>query len=171
MNVLDAGTGGVICPMVNTAEEAARFVGASRYPPLGYRSNGPNRVALEHENYTAIANDYVITFAQIESAEAMENLDEICAVEGLDALLLGPSDLALSMGEAPSANPTNPVVLEAIDRVRQAASAHGLKVANFCTDVEYAAGLFELGDDMVTAAVDTGLLRHGAELLARVKHA
>jgi 4-hydroxy-2-oxoheptanedioate aldolase len=99
MRVLDAGCYAVICPMINTREEAEAFVGACRYPPEGYRSYGPYRATLYGgQDYTDHANETVVTMAMIETQQALENLDEILGVNGLDAIFVGPSDL----GQSPS---------------------------------------------------------------------
>ena len=91
MKMLDAGAYGIICPMINTRAEAERFVGACRYAPVGYRSSGPIRAALwAGDDYHAKANDTVLTFAMIETAEAVRNLDEILTTPGLDAVYIGP---------------------------------------------------------------------------------
>ena len=98
MKALDAGAEGVICPMVNTAEEAARLVSYMRYPPDGVRSYGPTRALFAHgEGYAATANARVMAFAMIETAEGLANLEAIVATPGLDGIYVGPNDLALSV--------------------------------------------------------------------------
>jgi 2-keto-3-deoxy-L-rhamnonate aldolase RhmA len=98
MKALDAGAYGIICPMVNSAEEAARFVSYLRYPPLGQRSFGPTRVSFAAgANYAGEANDNILAFAMIETAEGMANLDAIAATPGLDGIYVGPADLTLSL--------------------------------------------------------------------------
>ena len=95
---LDAGAYGIICPMINNRAEAEKFVGSCRYAPLGYRSSGPIRASLYGgADYHMKANDIVLAFGMIETAEAMENLDEIMSVKGLDAIYVGPSDLSISL--------------------------------------------------------------------------
>ena len=100
---LDLGAQNLLIPMVNTADEAAKAVAATRYPPEGVRGVGSalaraarwNRV----ENYLTKSNDeYVYVIVQIESAQAVENVKEICATPGVDGIFIGPSDLAASMG-------------------------------------------------------------------------
>ena len=85
MKLLDAGAMGIICPMVNNAEEAAAFVSNCRYAPKGRRSFGPVRAGMVHTDYWTHANDAILTIAMVETAEAMENLDGIMATPGLDA--------------------------------------------------------------------------------------
>ena len=98
MKTLDAGAYGLICPMINNAEEAAAFVRHARYPPLGLRSFGPTRANFSAgENYAAEANDEVLCIAMIETAEAVRNLEAIVATPGLDGVYVGPADLALGV--------------------------------------------------------------------------
>src|ERR1700744_733937 len=98
MKILDAGAYGIICPMVNTAEQAAEFVSYVRYPPLGQRSFGPTRAAYSAgANYAAEANGEILAFAMIETGQGMSNLEAIAATPGLDGIYVGPADLALSL--------------------------------------------------------------------------
>lgn len=115
MKCLDAGFAGVICPMVNTADDARRLVQSARYAPLGGRSFGPTRANLVHgPGYAKGANASVLVLAMIETREALQNLDAILAVEGIDGVYVGPSDLGLSLGHEPTLEPTAPDVLAAI---------------------------------------------------------
>ena len=94
MKMLDAGTYGIICPMINTKEECEKFVKACRYAPQGYRSVGPLRASIYGgQDYIQNANNEILTMAMIESKEAVKNLDEILSVKGLDAIYIGPADL------------------------------------------------------------------------------
>ena len=127
--LLDAGFGGVICPMVDTADDAERLVRACRYPPLGSRSYGPTRARRLHGNdYGATANTRVTVLAMIETTAGLANLDAILAVEGIDGVYIGPADLALSLGHAPSLTSDVPEVVAAITTIRDRARAAG-KVA------------------------------------------
>ncbi len=115
MKCLDAGFAGLICPMINTAEDARNLVQAARYAPLGGRSFGPTRANMVHgAGYAKAANTSVLVLAMIETREAMQNLDAILAVDGIDGVYVGPSDLGLSLGYEPTLDPTAPEVLEAI---------------------------------------------------------
>ncbi|RWI54690.1 MAG: hypothetical protein EOR16_23080 [Mesorhizobium sp.] len=109
--VLDAGAYGVICPMVNTAEEDDAFFEACRYFPKGGRSVGPLCASLyAGADYFQHANDTIITMAMIESEQAVKNLEDILKTPNLDAIFVGPSDLAVTMGEAPGFDPRYPAV-------------------------------------------------------------
>jgi 4-hydroxy-2-oxoheptanedioate aldolase len=126
MKVLDAGAYGVICPMINSAAEAAQFVAACRYPPVGIRSCGPIRANIyAGPDYIVNANRTIITMAMIETRSGLDNLDEILSVEGLDAIYVGPADLALALGCEPRLDPTEEVVVKAIEYiVAQARKKH-----------------------------------------------
>ena len=100
MKALDAGAFGIICPMVNNAQQAAEFVSYMRYPPLGQRSFGPTRVSFAAgADYGAHANNEMLAFAMIETAEGMSNLSSIAATPGLDGLYVGPADLTLGLAQ------------------------------------------------------------------------
>ena len=110
---LDAGAAGVIVPLVNTAEEAARAVAASRYPPAGIRSYGPGRSLAGVGPLATEINDAVTVLAMIETAEGLANVEAIAATPGLDGLYIGPSDLTIGLGEPrwatrPLPTPSNP---------------------------------------------------------------
>lgn len=127
MKVLDAGAYGVICPMVNSREDAQRFVAAANYPPLGARSFGPNRALLySGADYARHANDTVVTFAMIETLQALDHLDAILSVGGLDAIYIGPSDLSLALGCTPTLDDVDPPVEDAIAHILARANAHGI---------------------------------------------
>src|ERR1700730_1136475 len=99
MKALDAGAAGVIVPLVNSADEAAAAGGACRYPPDGYRSWGPTRAALGSPNFSPeLANSSVVCAVMVESVPALERLDEIVSVPGVDAVFIGPRASAISLG-------------------------------------------------------------------------
>jgi 4-hydroxy-2-oxoheptanedioate aldolase len=128
MKILDAGVYGVICPMVNTREQAEALVQACKYPPRGYRSWGPVRASLyAGADYGDRANDDVVVMPMIETGEALKNLDDILTVPGVDAVYVGPSDLSLAVG---GAFPFDPAVSEefenAVTTVREAARDAGI---------------------------------------------
>ncbi|MFE3838762.1 HpcH/HpaI aldolase family protein [Pseudogemmobacter sonorensis] len=125
--VLDAGAYGVIAPMINTGAECRAFVEACRYYPEGGRSVGPIRAGLYGgSDYFANANKTVITMPMIEHKEGVANLDEILATPGLDAIFVGPSDLAVSMGHTPGFDPQWDDVKEAIALIAEKCIAAGV---------------------------------------------
>ncbi|MDA4114819.1 MAG: aldolase/citrate lyase family protein [Thaumarchaeota archaeon] len=96
--VLDIGAFGIIVPWVNTREEAERAVKAIRYPPLGVRGFGPRRAGMLDPDYVKTANGELFLGVQIETQQAIDNIDEILSVEGIDAAIVGPADLSLNLG-------------------------------------------------------------------------
>jgi 4-hydroxy-2-oxoheptanedioate aldolase len=163
MRALDAGAYGVICPNIDSAEECRRFVGACRYPPLGYRSFGPKRGLLYGgSDYVLHANDTVLAIVQIETLQGLEQVDEIAKVEGLDMLYVGPSDLGLALGREAKQNQTDPVVMDAVDRILEAAKRAGLKAGMHCSGADYARKMIAKGFDFVTVISDENLLARGA---------
>ncbi|MGA0610179.1 HpcH/HpaI aldolase family protein [Caldimonas sp. KR1-144] len=164
MKTLDAGAYGVICPMVNTREDAQKFVAYTHYAPKGTRSFGPVRALLYGgADYPQHANDTIVRFAMIETAQALDNLDSILSVEGLDAVYIGPSDLSLSLGCRPVFDDVDAPVAQAIEHILERATAHGLKagVHNGRTDVALAR--VAKGFRFVTVGSDARLLAAGSQ--------
>jgi len=124
--VLDAGALGVICPMINSATEAEKLVDACRYAPLGSRSFGPNRAVFLGSDYVQAANQMVVQFAMIETQQALDNLDSILSVDGLQGIYVGPADLSMSLGYAPKADPTDAPIIEALEHVVRRARDKGV---------------------------------------------
>ena len=124
---LDAGAAGIICPMVNTPDEARALVKAMRYPPLGSRSHGPIRAGVYGEagTYYKTANDDVICMPMIETEEAVRN-DAILDVAGIDAVYMGPGDLGLSMGLPPALDREEPEILKHYETVIRACQKRGV---------------------------------------------
>lgn len=157
MKMLDAGATGLICPMINTADEARALVEATRYAPLGARSYGPVRAARLHSGYVGRSNDLVQVFAMIETAEALENRAAIMAVQGLSGVYIGPSDLGLSMGYEPSLTPGEPAVLAAIADILDTARKAGLLAGIHCGSAARVRQVLEQGFDFGSLATDIGL--------------
>lgn len=158
---MDAGAHAIVCPMINTADDARALVQAAKYPPLGGRSWGPYRAALLHEgDPLTVANDWALTFAQIETAEAAENLDAILAVDGLDGVLLGPNDLAISMRGDKQIDAPN--VMTAIEDVRARATAAGKITWIFANTPDFAVPVIKAGWQIVTVGTDMGWLKEAA---------
>lgn len=166
---LDAGAAGIIVPLVDTAEDAARLVRSAKYPPLGARSYGPMRSGLRIGPTPAVANERTLLFAMIETAEGLANVDDIAATPGIDGLYVGPSDLALGIG---GAAPGDPAIQEQFDRaleaVLAAARTHGKVAAIHTPAGDVAARRLAQGFTMVTVASDLvhleqAALRHLAE--------
>ena len=163
MKALDAGAYGVICPMINTRADCEAFVGACRYAPKGYRSFGPVRATwYGGADYFKHANDTIVTMAMIETKQAMDNLDDILSVPGLDGLYIGPNDLAITLGCAPSGTPTDPIVLDAIRTILAGAKKHGIRAGLHCGSAAMAKEMIALGFQFTTIMGDNALLNTAA---------
>ena len=164
MKSLDAGAYGVICPMVNTREDAQKLVAWTSYAPRGTRSFGPIRALLYGgADYPAQANDTIVRFAMIETAQALDNLDAILSVEGLDAIYIGPSDLSLALGCRPVFDDVDPPVAQAIDHILERATAHGIKAGVHNGIAEGALARVAKGFRFVTVGSDARLMAAGAQ--------
>lgn len=170
--VLDAGALGVICPLIDTAEEARKLVSYVRYPPLGVRSSGPTRANLIYPDYTgAFANKEPLIFAMIETQTGMDNLDAIVRTPGLDGVYVGPSDLSLGLsnGKLPAGfDRQEPEMIAAIHKIIEAAHTAGIKACVHCGSSEYAAKAAGWGADLVTLLNDVRMLAAaGAQAVKR----
>ncbi|MQA84070.1 MAG: 2,4-dihydroxyhept-2-ene-1,7-dioic acid aldolase [Streptosporangiales bacterium] len=163
MKALDAGAQGVIVPMVNTAEDARRAVGAAKYPPLGTRSWGPIRASLDVPGYSAeLANGRTVVAAMIETPDGVRNLDEILSVPGVDAVYIGPSDLALGHGMTPTLNVTEPEHERLIKAILDGCKKHGVVAGIHCDRYETVRRWRDLGFQMFAMASDAALMRGAA---------
>tara|TARA_B100000575_G_scaffold104371_1_gene83163 strand:+ start:253 stop:1005 length:753 start_codon:yes stop_codon:yes gene_type:complete len=158
MKLLDAGAMGIICPMINSREEAEEFVGATLYSPKGYRSSGPVRANIIHPDYHNSANDQIISLAMIETEQAVENAEAICSTPGLTGIYVGPSDLAISMGEGPGLDRGPGKVYDAIQHVLTTAKALGIRAGLHCMDPEYIKKMYKCGFDFASLSNDVRLL-------------
>lgn len=166
MKSLDAGAYGIICPMINTAEQAAQLVDAMRYPPLGNRSFGPTRAMFAAgANYAAEANGNMLALAMIETGIAVENVEAICATPGLDGIYIGPADLTLGVTQgrlAPGLDRQEDEMIAVIQRVLAVAKSAGIRACIHCGDPVYAARAVEWGFDLVTLSNDVRMLAAAA---------
>ncbi len=162
--VLDAGAYGVICPMVNTREQAERFVAACKYPPEGSRSNGPIRMALYSEPglYQQTANQECLCLPMLETREAVANMDAILDVPGIAGAYIGPSDLGFSHGLEPRLDREEPEMLAIFSRVIEACERRGLRAGIHCGSAAYAARAIGMGFRLVTVLNDSGLMAQAA---------
>lgn len=166
--VLDLGAQNLLVPMVSTAEQARSMVEAVHYPPRGRRGVGSalarsarwNRV----EGYLGEAAQHVALFVQIESAEAVENIEDILAVDGIDGIFVGPSDLSASMGLL--GQQSHPDVVAAVRRCIAAARSAGVPVGVNAFDPDMARGYVEAGVDFLLVGADVLMLARGSEELA-----
>jgi len=170
---LDTGAYGVIVPWVNSKEEAEKAVTYCRYQPEGLRGCAPGRAAsawgLSTAEYLKIANDEVLVVVQIETKKAVENIEGIVSVEGVDATFIGPSDLSASMGHR--GEYFHPEVVEAMGRVVEACRSSGVAPGiAFATGVDHINSLIRSGFRFIGVGSDTSFLATGCnETLAKIK--
>jgi len=153
--LLDLGPDGLLVPMVDTAEEAREAVSATRYPPAGERGVAAARAAdygRNFESYVRGEHRDVSLLLQIESAEAVENAAEIAAVDGVNALFVGPADLSASLGVF--AEWDDPELLAAVETVLSAGEAADVPVGTLGTTPEQVRALGSLGSDYMVAGAD-----------------
>jgi len=156
MKILDAGAYGVICPMINTREDAETLVRICKYAPRGFRSFGPVRASLYGgADYAQHANDTLIVMPMIETAEAVKNLDDILSVPGVDAVYVGPADLSLTLGCTPKLDQTEAPVVEAQHRIVETCKKHGVVAGIHNATAAYARKMVEIGYQFVTLASDS----------------
>jgi 4-hydroxy-2-oxoheptanedioate aldolase len=163
MRALDAGADGVIVPLVNSRANAMAAVSACKYPPLGERSWGPTRAGLLRPDYgIEEANARLLCLVQIETREAVEALDEILDVPGIDGIYVGPADLGISYGWQPQMRAELMQHVTVIEQILQASSSRGLICGVHSEDATSAAFWIEKGFNLVTLGSDVGLLRRKA---------
>ena len=161
MKMLDAGAMGVIIPMVNTVEEAKAAVGACRYFPNGYRSFGPTRVSLRQgSDYYAKSGDEIAVIPMIETQQALDNLDDILDVPGIDAVYVGPADLSITLGLPPGMS-NEGAFEEARIRIAEACRKRGIAPGIHASAALYAKHA-EAGYQMITVTSDNGAMVQGA---------
>lgn len=158
--VCDAGADAVVIAMIESADQAAAAVAATRYPPRGVRSFGPLRAGLGHD--PAAHEARVGVFAMIETAAALAGIHEICAVDGLTGIYVGPADLAISLGAGVVGATRHPDVLDAIVRIHRAASDAGVITGIHAGDGKTGHAMAQLGFGMITLAAESQALRRGA---------
>jgi 4-hydroxy-2-oxoheptanedioate aldolase len=172
MKALDAGAYGVICPMVNTREDAQKLVAYTHYAPRGTRSFGPVRASLyAGADYVQHANDTIVTFAMIETAAALDNLDAILSVEGLDAIYIGPSDLSLALGCTPTFDDLEPKAAQAVEHILARAKAHSIVAGIHNGSPQAALKRIAKGFQFVTVSSDARLMAAGAQAIVATMHA
>jgi 4-hydroxy-2-oxoheptanedioate aldolase len=166
--LLDIGVQTLLVPMIDTPEQARAVVAATRYPPQGVRGVGAavaraSRWGLRRD-YLDVANDEVCVLVQAETATALDHLQEICAVDGVDGVFIGPADLAASLGYR--GQPTHPVVQAAIDQALRTIVASGKAAGTLTGDPQLARHYLALGASFVAVGIDATLLAQATRKLA-----
>jgi len=158
---LDAGAHGIIVPMVNTAGDAANVVRFARYPPQGERGAGGllphfSFGTISHIDYLKHANDQILIAIQIETAQAVKNIDSILDVNGIDLVFIGPFDLHISLGLAPALWSDSPVFQTAIQKVIGACKQRGIPYGTLAPNADSAKARAENGFTFVGVGTDIG---------------
>ena len=161
---LDFGAEAIIAPMINSVDDARHFAAAAKYPPLGDRSWGPLRaMAMQGKSnavdYLREANEGTLTLAMIETAAALANVDAIAATPGIDALFVGPYDLATTLSGGTAQDVQAPQVTQAIDKICTAAKKAGKIPGIYCRDAEGALAMAKRGFRFIAAGNDHTTLR------------
>lgn len=162
---LDIGAYGIVVPWVNTREQAEMAVKATRYAPKGLRGCGPRRAAMFDPDYLQTADEEILVIAQIETKLAVENIEEILAVEGIDVSYIGPADLSASYGHL--GNMSHPTVQEAIDTVYKASRAAGVATGVHLGSGKTILDRVKKGYDFITVGSDLQFTRDGANSLLK----
>jgi 2-keto-3-deoxy-L-rhamnonate aldolase RhmA len=165
--ILDIGAHGVLIPWVNSREDAEYAVRACKYPPEGLRGFGPRRAGLFDPTYAGTANEELLIIAQIETREAVDNLDEILSVDGINACYIGAFDLAINYGLT-FPDLKNPEYLKAFDKVLEAAEKWKKPsgMYTFSNNVQWA---IEKGFTLITVdSADTFLMRGARTALKKI---
>jgi 4-hydroxy-2-oxoheptanedioate aldolase len=159
MRALDVGARGVIGPMRSSAEEANDLARACRYPPRGIRSYGPMRSAFgSGREQTERSNEAVLVFAQIETGEGLAAVRDICAVDGIDGVYVGPADLSLSLGLSSFADFEDAELLEALDAILEATRDLGVVPGIHAPSAASAVAMARRGFTFVGSAGDADAL-------------
>ncbi|WP_291423137.1 4-hydroxy-2-oxoheptanedioate aldolase [Deinococcus sp.] len=166
---LDLGVQNLLIPMIDTPEQARQMVAATRYPPQGVRGVGSALARASRWNavpdYLHRANEEICLLVQAETKLALDNLDEILAVEGVDGVFIGPADLSASLGHL--GNPGHSDVVQAIEGAISRIVAAGKAAGILSADEKLSRRYLELGATFVAVGVDTTLLARGARALAQ----
>jgi len=162
MRALDASALGIICPMIETPDDARRFVSYCLYPPKGMRSFGPIRARLTFgDDYAKNANDLVTPIVMIETRQALDNLQEILSIDGVSGIYIGPSDLSSALGYPPGLDRREPEMVDVIAGILRQAQDSNVPACIHCGSVKYATEMRELGFSMVTVGSDARFVETG----------
>jgi 2-keto-3-deoxy-L-rhamnonate aldolase RhmA len=152
---LDVGSPGLLCPFINTGEDASQLVHACRYPPKGTRGYGPRRAGVygfDADEYFREANENIICIPIIESAQSVENIEEIVSVDGIDGITLGPMDLSISLGIFKQFE--HPTYLSVIERVRKACEKYKKAMGTACYSYKHAVRCMDQGYTLLLVGGD-----------------
>ena len=164
--LLDVGASAILAPMINSGADARRLVEFVKFPPLGERSWGPRAAlalsGLDAPAYFKSANAMTQAIAMIETRAALDALDDILRVDGIDGVFVGPSDLSIALSDGRGVEPRGEAVMSEARRVAERAKAYGKYAAMFCFDGADARAMQALGYRLCTISSDQNLLRAAA---------
>ena len=164
MRMLDLGVLGIIAPMINTKEDCEKFVSYCYYPPIGQRSFGPMRAQLIHgPDYFSNANKNILSFAMIETQQAVDNLDDILSVPNLTGVYIGPADMSSSYGLKPKFDVKEDPVYSNIKLIAKKANEYGKIAGIHNGTTKYAKEMIDLGFKLVTISSDFRFLSTHAQ--------
>ena len=167
--ILDAGSQGVICPMVDTGHEAAALVRATKYAPAGMRSWGPDRamaaLGLDRDSYLAQANVFCSAWAMIETDTALGNINSILSHKALDGVFVGPNDLCIALTAGRAVDPRAAEVLDAVSLIARRAGAHGVHAGIYANNPDLARIYADMGYRFIAIGQALTYARVGSELL------
>ena len=169
---LDFGAEAVIAPMINTLADAQNFADFMKYPPLGARSWGPTRAMAFHgfseaNSYFKAANAMTLAIAMVETLAALEIVDDILAVEGIDGIFVGPADFSIAWSKGEKVDPTNDGMTAILRGISQKCRAAGKFAASFGVTSAHAKFLAGLGYQFIAIAADVAYIKGGADSLVR----
>ena len=162
--LLDLGSPGVVCPFINTGEEARQLVRSCRYPPAGIRGYGPRRAGMfgyDADEYYATANESLVIVAIIESKKAVDNIEDIVSVDGIDGVMIGPMDLSIDLGIFQQFE--HPDYVDAVEEVRTACRRSGKAMGTGCYSLKYAAQCVAKKDPLLLVVGDDSILAQEAK--------
>lgn len=169
--VLDFGALGVIAPMINTKADAQAFASAAKFPQTGTRSYGPRYAAglygLSSNDYTLEANAATLALAQVETREAYENLDDILSVDGIDGILMGPSDFSIFMTGKTLPDAYGDDTIAAVEDIARRTRAAGKIAAAFTLSVADARRVRSFGYQLISVAMDGTVISAGSDAVLR----
>lgn len=167
---LDAGAMGLICPLINSPEEAASFVAACRYPPHGVRSSGATRAMIyAGPDYFKGGDEQVLKFAMIETSEALRRVEEIADTPGLDGLYVGPSDLSLALGGSQGFDKDGAAMVDAYRAVVAACRRRGITAGIHTASPAFASRMAEAGFRFITLVGDLNFILAGRSLVRQAR--
>jgi len=163
---LDFGALGIVAPMINTGKDAERFVKAVKYPSIGARSYSPRHAAALYgagvDEYLHASQDCTLAFAQIETKEAYDNLDDILAVKGLDGILMGPADFSIFVTGKTVPDVYGPGTIELVEDIAKRTRKAGKHAAAFTATPEHANQCYDFGYRLISVAMDGSIIPVGA---------